>query len=36
MSFPCEQPLRTYLVIEDGEDVLVDMEQEAEEAADVI
>lgn len=36
MSFPCEHPIRTYLVIEEGEDVLVDMEQEADEAADAI
>lgn len=36
MSFPCEHPLRTYLVTEDGEDVLVDLNQEAEAAADSI
>lgn len=36
VSFPCEHPLRTYFVIEEGDDVLVDLEREAEEAADVI
>jgi ethylbenzene dioxygenase ferredoxin subunit len=33
MGFPCEVALRTYKVSEAGDDVLVDMEQEADEAA---
>lgn len=32
MSFPCEVALRTYKICEDGDDVLVDLEQEADEA----
>ncbi len=36
MSFPCEHPLRTYRVIQDGDDILVDLDQEADEAADSI
>lgn len=36
MSFPCEHPIRTYKVIEDGDNVMVDMNQEADEAADAI
>lgn len=33
MSFPCEVALRTYKVSEQGDDVLVDLDQEADEAA---
>ncbi|KAB2969604.1 non-heme iron oxygenase ferredoxin subunit [Zoogloea sp.] len=36
MSFPCEHAIRTYKVIEDGEDVLVDLDQESDAAADAI
>lgn len=36
MSFPCEHALRTFKVIEQGDEVLVDLEQEADEAADAI
>lgn len=36
MSFPCEHPLRTYKVIEEGDNVMVDLDQEADEAADAI
>lgn len=33
MGFPCEVALRTYKVVTDGDDVLVDLDQEADEAA---
>ncbi|MCA0186640.1 MAG: non-heme iron oxygenase ferredoxin subunit [Proteobacteria bacterium] len=36
MSFPCEHAIRTYKVIEDGEDILVDLDQESDAAADAI
>lgn len=36
MSFPCEVALRTYKVIEQDNDVLVDLDQEADAAADSI
>lgn len=36
MSFPCEVALRTYKVIEQDSDVLVDLDQEADAAADSI
>ncbi|NML26036.1 non-heme iron oxygenase ferredoxin subunit [Zoogloea dura] len=36
MSFPCEHAIRTYKVIEEGEDVLVDLDQESDAAADAI
>lgn len=36
MSFPCETAIRTYKVVEQDGDVLVDLEQEADEAADAI
>lgn len=36
MSFPCEHPIRTYKVISENDDVLVDLEQESDEAADAI
>jgi len=36
MSFPCEKAIRTYKVIEQGDEVLVDLDQEADEAADAI
>lgn len=32
MGFPCEVALRTYKVVQQGEDVLVDLEHEADEA----
>lgn len=34
MSFPCEVALRTYKVLDQGDEVLVDLEREADEAAD--
>lgn len=36
MSFPCEHALRTYKVIEEGDQILVDLEQEADDAANAI
>lgn len=36
MSFPCEHAIRTYKVIDQGDAVLVDFDQEADEAADAI
>jgi ethylbenzene dioxygenase ferredoxin component len=36
MSFPCEHALRTYKVIEEGDQVLVDLDQEADDAANAI
>ena len=36
MSFPCEHPIRTFKVIDEGEDVLVDLDQESDEAADAV
>ena len=36
MSLPCEHAIRTYKVIEDGEDILVDLDQESDAAADAI
>ncbi|MBL8473461.1 MAG: non-heme iron oxygenase ferredoxin subunit [Rhodocyclaceae bacterium] len=36
MSFPCEVAIRTYKVIEQDGDVLVDLDQEADAAADAI
>lgn len=36
MSFPCEQALRTYKVIDQGDDILVDLDSEADAAADSI
>ncbi|ARN19625.1 non-heme iron oxygenase ferredoxin subunit [Piscinibacter gummiphilus] len=33
LSFPCEVALRTYKVIDAGDEVVVDMEQEADEAS---
>ena len=36
MRFPCEVAIRTYKVIDQGEAVLVDLNQESDEAADSI
>lgn len=36
MGFPCEHALRTYKVIEQGDQVMVDLDQEADEAAGAI
>ncbi|MBS1132271.1 MAG: Rieske (2Fe-2S) region [Proteobacteria bacterium] len=36
MSFPCEHAIRTYKVIDQGDAVMVDFDQEADEAADAI
>ena len=36
MSFPCEHPIRTFKVIDEGDDLLVDLDQESDEAADAV
>ena len=36
MSFPCEKPLRTYKVVDQGDSVVIDIRHEADAASDAI
>ena len=36
MSFPCEHAIRTFKVIDEGDTLLVDLDQESDEAADAV